>query len=200
MESWTTKGAVMREGEMWKEVEGYRGRYEVSNLGRVRSNCGTRKVLKVKCTGTSIYPKVCLSVNRRARTVSVHRLVAIAFIPNPDNLPQVNHIDGIKDNNLVENLEWVTAQENMQHAAKSLTRNSAKSPRKKGTYLVKSTHLKTGKTCIFKSFKEAKDYLISEGFTSNLYANSAIHNVTNSEREEKSLYGFLWEVIDLAEN
>lgn len=106
--------------EIWKPVVGFEGRYEVSSHGRVNSlqdNHG-RPVRKAKTISTSWngqYLSVQLFVKDVKYFKSAHRLVAEAFIPNPTNLPQVNHIDGVKTNNHVSNLEWCTAQQNIQH-------------------------------------------------------------------------------------
>ena len=107
--------------EIWKPVVGFEGRYEVSSHGRVNSlqdNHG-RPVRKAKTISTSWngqYLSVQLFVKDVKYYKSAHRLVAEAFLPNPTNLPQVNHIDGVKTNNHVSNLEWCTAQQNIQHA------------------------------------------------------------------------------------
>lgn len=108
--------------EIWKPIAGYEGLYEVSNLGNVASlnyqNTGKRKVLALK-HHSSGYVTVTLCNRGVHKNKSIHTLVARTFIDNPKNLPQVNHIDGDKTNNTVENLEWVTAKENMRHAVQN---------------------------------------------------------------------------------
>lgn len=105
--------------EIWMPVKGYEGLYEVSNLGRLKSlpRKGTRGgIIAPTYTNTKHYAHVVLAKNAKGRTMSLHRIVAEAFISNPDNKPQVNHKDGNKRNNAVDNLEWATQEENMQHA------------------------------------------------------------------------------------
>lgn len=105
--------------ERWKPVVGYEGLYEVSNLGRVRSlpRKGTKGgIVKASYSNSKHYAHIPLTKNKRGRTVSLHRVVAQAWIPNPDNKPQVNHKNGIKSDNRVANLEWMTNIENHQHA------------------------------------------------------------------------------------
>ena len=103
--------------EVWKDVKGYEGLYQVSNLGRVK-RATTGKVLKA-CKITGGYLGVTLYKNSIVSSTKIHRLVAQAFIPNNENKPQVNHIDEDKTNNVVSNLEWVTAKENSNHGTRN---------------------------------------------------------------------------------
>ncbi len=104
--------------EIWKPVKGFEN-YEVSNLGQVKSlNYNRTKEAKILKPWVDKYGylRVNLSKNGKGYAKKVHRLVASAFIPNIGDNPQVNHIDGDKTNNKVDNLEWVTCKENIQHA------------------------------------------------------------------------------------
>ena len=107
------------EQEQWKPIEGTDNDYEVSNLGRVRSMkqyYGVIGRIMPQTIQRSGYHYVMLHVNNKPTCRRVHRLVAKAFIPNPDNLPEINHIDGNKQNNAASNLEWATRRENTIHA------------------------------------------------------------------------------------
>lgn len=94
--------------EIWKDIDGYDGKYQVSTWGRVRSASG---IMKTYLNGKG-YEKIGLSKNGKSNKHRVHRLVAEAFLPNPYHLPEVDHIDGNKRNNSITNLEWVTGEEN----------------------------------------------------------------------------------------
>lgn len=100
--------------EIWKNVKGYEGLYEVSNFGRVKS-LRKEKILKLGRDKKG-YLIVGLCKNGKQRTFKAHRLVTEHFLNNPYNLPYVNHKDGNKTNNNVSNLEWCTQKENIQHA------------------------------------------------------------------------------------
>lgn len=112
------ENAMLCGTEIWKAIEGYEGRYEVSNYGRVKSlnyhRTGKEKVLKPAIDSNG-YWRVGLYKNSKRKFFSVHRLVAEAFLPNPQNLPEVNHKDENKANNRVENLEWCTAKYNSNY-------------------------------------------------------------------------------------
>ena len=104
--------------EIWKPVKGFEN-YEVSNLGQVKSlNYNRTKEAKILrlCKNKDGYLTVTLYKNGKGYAKKVHRLVTAAFIPNPEGKTEVNHIDGNKTNNRVENLEWATHSENMHHA------------------------------------------------------------------------------------
>lgn len=117
---------LINENEIWKPVVGYEGLYEVSSMGRVRScdkevwNRFTYILRKGKLMEQGMdddgYCTITLCKESKKSNCHVHRLVAMAFIDNPMNLPEVNHKDSIRHNNRAENLEWVTAQGNHDHA------------------------------------------------------------------------------------
>lgn len=100
--------------EEWRSVQGYEGIYKISNFGRVFSE--KRKLIMSPSKIAEGYLGVTFRTPGKRKTPRVHRLVAIHFIDNPENKPEVNHIDGDKTNNHYKNLEWCTRSENMKHA------------------------------------------------------------------------------------
>lgn len=131
--------------EIWRPVKGYEGLYEVSNLGRVKSLERT-VVYKNGTTHRHIgqilnpcykrkYPSVSLFKNKKQKTYNVHRLVAEAFIPNPDNKKEIDHINTDRTDNRVENLRWCTSSENMNNPlTKTKNSNSHKDMWKKDSH------------------------------------------------------------------
>jgi len=111
------------ETENWKPLKDYEGLYEISNMGRVRSlvkkGNNTQKIRKTGLDVATGYINVQLRKNNKPLTKRVHRFVAEAFVPNPDNKPVVNHKDGNKKNCKADNLEWMTYSENTLHSFKN---------------------------------------------------------------------------------
>ena len=142
----------MSEGEVWKDIYCYEGQYQVSDIGNVRSvdriDSRGRKlrglILKPICEKDG-YLTVNIYKNGIRKNKKIHRLVAEAFIPNPNGLPQVNHIDEVKDNNNVDNLEWCTSKYNNSHG----TRNERVSKK------VRAVNIETGEVITFNSMVEA---------------------------------------------
>lgn len=173
--------------EIWKDVVGYEGIYEVSNIGRVRTHenkttesalHGIRRwkqrILKQKCHNNRDF-RVCLWKEKKSKDYLVHRLVAEAFIPNPDNKRTVNHIDGNPQNNCIENLEWASYGENNNHAFdNNLIQTS------KGVVLEKQA---TKELLKFRSLTKASEYLgKNHGYLSRTLKNSSIAVSKNGER------------------
>ena len=115
--------------EVWKDVLGFEGLYQISNFGNVKSleryvfipAYGGQfrhldEIILSKMVGSMGYYKVVLCNGSKSKQVNIHRLIAIAFIPNPNNYPQVNHMDGDKQNNSINNLEWCTSKHNIRHS------------------------------------------------------------------------------------
>ena len=124
--------------EQWKAIAGYEGHYEVSDQGRVKSlKYGKDRILK-QCKTNKGYLRVCLRKYEQNKVLLVHRLVAEAFIPNPNNLETVNHKDEVKSNNTVGNLEWMSVKDNINYG----TRN-----KRAGEALSKQVQMLDKKTC-----------------------------------------------------
>lgn len=143
--------------EIWKDIEGYEEYYQVSNLGNIRSKdrmkwngksyYKQKGIIKKKTIGTHGYYVVNLSVGGKREVHLVHRLIAVAFIPNWKNLPVINHKDGNKLNNSLDNIEWTTYKENNVHALE----NNLNNTRKK----IKGIHVETKEVLFFESSREA---------------------------------------------
>ena len=115
----------MSRGEEWRDIPGYEGKYQASNLGRIKGPRGVHKPFK-NCNG---YLIATLYWDGGKQRTGAHRLVALAFLPNPEDKPQVNHKDGDKENNRPENLEWATCSENNLHRRRVLNGGGGRAPR-----------------------------------------------------------------------
>ncbi|PTI10711.1 hypothetical protein BU096_00640 [Staphylococcus xylosus] len=142
--------------EVWKDVKGYEGLYQISNLARVKSFKRSKPRILKPFINKDGYLNVELSNSISNKTMSIHRLVATAFIPNPNNKEQVNHIDEVKTNNDLSNLEWVTQKENMNHGTR-IARVTEKL-----SIPITGVNVITGETIEFSSIREAD----RNGFTS----------------------------------
>lgn len=184
--------------EIWKDIVGYEGFYQVSNLGRVRSLSraalcyGGRfreskgRVLSSYSSGR--YHVVSLSKFGVVKKVLVHRLVAESFMPDADFSLQVNHIDGDKSNNSLSNLEWVTASENITHALRTgLIKRLPKQ-----YYNMKKPVLCVETGMVFDSISDAVWYLRNNNWSRAL--DSKISECANGKRH--TAYGYKWKFIE----
>ena len=148
----------MNDREVWKDIAGYEGYYQVSNKGNVYS-VERRDVMGRECGGITLRPRphrdgylqVGLYKNGIVKNKSIHRLVLEAFIPNPKKLPEVNHKDENPSNNELSNLEWCDGRYNLNYG----TRNERAS--QKLSKKVKAINIETGEVLTFNSVREAKD-------------------------------------------
>lgn len=161
--------------EVFIDIKGYEGLYQVSNYGRVRSlnynHTGETRVLKPR-KDTKGYLLVHLCKNGKQKNCKIHRLVATAFIPNPDELPCVNHIDECKTNNIVTNLEWCTVKYNTNYGT-AIERRS------------KRVYQYTKDGSFVRSYPSQMEAERQTG-----YDDGYISNCCNGKR--KSAYGYRW--------
>lgn len=114
----------MNTNELWKDIDGFNGRYQVSNFGRVRSTISwnghkyvsKERILKPSMTTTGYHKIELIAPNGKKKSLKLHRVIASAFIPNPMGYPIINHKDGNPLNNSLDNLEWCTQKHNVEHA------------------------------------------------------------------------------------
>ena len=181
--------------EEWKDIKGYEGRYQVSNLGRVKSlnynHTKKEKILKLKPNRKG-YFEVFLYKNGERRAFKVHRLVALHFIPNPNNYPQVNHKDENKQSNCVDNLEWCTNKYNMNYGTRSKRASESMKGKYEGSKNPQARKVQcvtTGKK--FNCIKEASEYYYIKSFNNithccqGKYKYCGKHPVTGEELKWK---------------
>ena len=165
--------------EIWKDIDGYEGLYQVSNLGNVKSlnyrHTGKERILNPG-TDKCGYIQVNLYKNGKLKTFSIHRLVANAFLENPDHKSDVNHKDEDKNNNCVYNLEWMTRKDNLNYGSRNKRIANSRS----------KSVLQFTKNCEFiRKWKSAIQIERELGFSSG-----NISQCCNKKR--KSSYGYIW--------
>ena len=217
--------------EIWKDIQGYEGFYQISNLGNVKSlervvDKGNgilqhrKERIMNKRESVDGYYVAKLNVNKKSKSIAIHILVARHFIDNPNNYPEVNHKDCNRKNNQVDNLEWCTHQQNVEHS-KQLghykTKSGCDNPNYKNDTL--KTKYKNNPTlakinnsrlreqngrCVkirminndvikdFNFIGEAAEYLIVNGYT-NGKVNSIRSNITNAIKNSKKYLGCTFE-------
>lgn len=175
--------------EIFKPIKGYEGLYEVSNLGNVKSVCKngkgigigkSRKEVILKPIMNKGYLRVNLSKNGVIKHFSIHRLVAEAFLPNPNNYPEVNHKDENKTNNTIDNLEWCDSKYNNNYGTRNerINKTRSKSVRQ---YFLNGT--------LFATYKS-----IGEACRSTNINTGNISACCN--KKQKTAGGFIWKFVD----
>ena len=168
--------------EIWKDIEGYEGDYMVSNLGNVKSlKYGKERILKPR-TSRKGYLSIGLHKGKIREQWKIHRLVATYFIPNPDNLPQVNHKDENKANNCVSNLEWCTQEYNINYGTGIRRRQLSNTNGK----LSKPVCQYSKDGCFIKEWKSINDIERITGYSSGHISECCRGKQVNYA------YGFIW--------
>lgn len=176
--------------EIWRDVKGYEGLYQVSSEGRVKSlerKDRFGRTVKERILNPGVnrygYPMVCLYVGGKRKMLKVHRLVCQAFHDNPENKPEVNHINENKNDNRAHNLEWSTRKENINHGTRN--ERAAKGIAKA---LSKPVGQYTRDGELIKIWPSAIEVKRQAGFS---YGN--ISEVAKGKR--KTAYGFIWKYV-----
>lgn len=180
--------------EIWKDIKDYEGLYQISNFGNVKSfpRKGTHKnkerILKQYKNHKGYFYTV-LTKNSKGKQFFIHRLIAIHFIENPLNKPQVNHINGIKTDNSIKNLEWVSGMENMQHSWKIGLRDIEK---------VKKTLYEANR-------REVNQFSLNGNFIKKWESIKDIERTLNFDNrnisaccrhKRKTAYGYIWRYVE----
>ena len=180
----------------WKDIVGYENEYQINQFGEIRTLKDSPKlkkydVLKPQISKRNGYVYQMLYKKGKEKLLRVHRLVAMAFLPNPNNLPQVNHKDGNKQNNSVDNLEWCEQSDNMKHAYKNGLQIPSENQRKA---IINTNKLKQKKVCQIKDGEVINTFSgISEASRQTKTSISCISRCCNLKR--KSTNGYEWRFL-----
>lgn len=169
--------------EIWKDIDGYVGKYQVSNLGNVRR--AGKRILKPQKRGQGYLSVWLYDGHNNAKQLSVHRLVANAFIPNPEGLAEVNHLDECKQNNRAENLAWCSHMENCVYGDRPRRIGMSNTNGKKSRAIAQYT-LGGELVCVYPSLQEAGRH----GFHA-----SNICKCANGNPKYSHAYGYLWKYL-----
>ena len=167
--------------EIWKDVNGYEGLYKINNFGYIKSlkDCNyisREKILKFSKNDRG-YLSVRLYKNTKWKIFRVNRLVAINFLPNPKNKPQVNHKDGNKQNNNVNNLEWCTHSENQNHAYSIGLKEGQKGEKSKNSKLTEQSVKIIKKSTTISQIELAKIFNVRQATISLILTNKTWNHV-----------------------
>lgn len=190
------KSVLISINPKWKDIVGYENEYQINQFGEIRTLKDSPKlkkydVLKPQISKRNGYVYQMLYKNGKEKLLRVHRLVAMAFLPNPNNLPQVNHKDGNKQNNSVDNLEWCEQSDNMKHAYKNGLQIPSENQRKA---IINTNKLKQKKVCQIKDGEVINTFSgISEASRQTKISISCISRCCNLKR--KSTNGYEWRFL-----
>ena len=190
------KSVIISIQPQWKDIVGYENEYQINQFGEIRTLKDSPKlkkydVLKPQISKRNGYVYQMLYKNGKEKLLRVHRLVAMAFLPNPNNLPQVNHKDGNKQNNSVDNLEWCEQSYNMKHAYKNGLQIPSENQRKA---IINTNKLKQKKVCQIKDGEIINTFSgISEASRQTKISISCISRCCNLKR--KSTNGYEWRFL-----
>jgi hypothetical protein len=161
--------------EIWKDILDYEGKYQVSNFGNVKSLFLGKNLAPNKMNHGYTCVHLYKNGKKTRKVKTIHQLVAIAFIPNPNQLREVNHKNFIKHDNHLDNLEWVNRRQNVIHAIAAGRRVK---PEKK----IKGIHIATGKIVSFESLIAAEEML----------RGSQTGGISHAMKENRPAYGYVW--------
>lgn len=183
--------------EIWKNIEGYEGLYQISNYGRIKSFHNNKVIILNNSVDGHGYYFIRLSKNGESKRFAVHRLVCCAFIQNKENKPYVNHKDGNPKNNNVNNLEWCTPSENMIHKIKVLGYKHSLETRKKLSISAKKRgmHPNTIKACYKKCRCVETGIIYNSQIEAEQKTGIPHKQISQGIKRNHKVHGYTWENV-----